>query len=193
MWSCWDKHGSQPKASVRIEFRRLKWIVPRLCGFLCTRGLYPLLAVDFAEDVLTDLALESQGTRRRMHRSRLRRWLCPKRPRYGRSATDLGDAGPSNMPAELIFACECQLDKQDPWEVLDTATDLSVHFLVVSLTTVIYPFAPVLFLMHLLVEFQMDFFQLLDRRQPQPRAGHGLPEAWMAIFQSYVYVGASPS
>ena len=30
---------------------------------------------------------------------------------------------------------------------------------------------------HLLVEFQMDLFQLLDRRQPQPRAGHGLPEA----------------
>ena len=37
---------------------RLKWIVPRLFGFLCSRGLYPLLAVDFAEDVLTDLALE---------------------------------------------------------------------------------------------------------------------------------------
>ena len=36
--------------------------------------------------------------------------------------------------------------RQEPWEVLDTATDLSVHFLVVSLTTVIYPFAPLLFL-----------------------------------------------
>ena len=57
--------------------------------------------------------------------------------------------GPSNIPAELIFACECQLDKQEPWEVLDTATDLSVHFLVVSLTTVIYPFAPLLFLAQL--------------------------------------------
>ena len=57
--------------------------------------------------------------------------------------------GPSNICAELIFACECQLDKQEPWEVLDTATDLSVHFLVVSITTVIYPFAPLLFLAQL--------------------------------------------
>ena len=45
-------------------------------------------------------------------------------------------------------------------------------------------------LRHLLVEFQMDLFQLLDRRQPPPRAGHGLPEAWMAIFQCDVYIGA---
>ena len=39
----------------------LKWIVPRLFGFLCTRGLYPLLAVDFAEDLLTDLALRAEA------------------------------------------------------------------------------------------------------------------------------------
>ena len=25
----------------------------------------------------------------------------------------------------------------------------------------------------------MDLFQLLDRRQPPPRQGHGLPEAWV--------------
>ena len=34
---------------------------------------------------------------------------------------------------------------------------------------------------HLLVEFQMDLFQLLDRRQPPPRQGHGLPEAWVLM------------
>ncbi|CAJ1339110.1 unnamed protein product [Effrenium voratum] len=170
----------------------LKWIVPRLFGFLCTRGLYPLLAVDFAEDLLTDLAMsDNEHGRRRVGRSRLRRCLCPRRPRYHRSYTDLAaDVGPSSLPAELTYACECQLDKQEPWDVLDTATDLSVHFLVVSLTTVIYPFAPLLFLAHLLVEFQMDLFALLDRRQPKPRACNGLPEAWLSIFQSYVYVGA---
>lgn len=36
----------------------------------------------------------------------------------------------------------------------------------------------------------MDLFALLDRRQPKPRACNGLPEAWLSIFQSYVYVGA---
>eukprot|EP00439_Symbiodinium_sp_Y106_P073457 s1627_g13.t2 len=177
----------------------LKWIVPRLFGFLCNRGLYPLLAVDFAEDVLTDLAMsDTELGRRRVGRSRLRRCLaslCARRApllkRWQHSATDLpGDAGPSNLPKELTAACECQLDKQEPWDVLDTATDLSVHFLVTSLTTVIYPFAPLLFLAHLVVEFQVDLFQLLDRRQPKPRFAKGLPRAWLSIFQSYVYIGA---
>ncbi len=44
-------------------------------------------------------------------------------------------------------------------------------------------------LRHLLVEFQMDLFQLLDRRQPPPRQGHGLPEAWRFVFfLVYIYL-----
>lgn len=35
------------------------------------------------------------------------------------------------------------------------------------------------------MEFQMDLFQLLDRRQPQPRAGHGLPEAQLTVADEY--------
>jgi len=90
----------------------------------------------------------------------------------------------------MTSKCEVLLDKQDPWDVLDSANDLSVHFLVTSLTTVIYPFAPLLFLAHLFVEFKMDLFRLFDRRQPKPRTCNGLPQAWIHIFQSYVYVGA---
>lgn len=48
---------SLSKVSKIFMHNLLKWIIPRLCGFLCTRGLYPLFAVDFAEDVLTDLVL----------------------------------------------------------------------------------------------------------------------------------------
>eukprot|EP00440_Ansanella_granifera_P011782 gb/GFBE01012799.1/.p1 GENE.gb/GFBE01012799.1/~~gb/GFBE01012799.1/.p1 ORF type:complete len:1127 (+),score=187.65 gb/GFBE01012799.1/:1-3381(+) len=173
----------------------LKWIVPRLCGFLCTRGLYPLLPVDFAEDLLTDLTT-SESNVSRQRRSRCRWRCCLRRSmwtarRWTRSQTELsGDPGPSALPEAVASACEKQLDKQDPWDVLDTAVDLSVHFLVTSLTTVIYPFAPLLFLAQLLVEFQMDLFQLFERRQPKPRVADGLPKAWLAIFQSYVYVGA---
>ncbi|CAE8594927.1 unnamed protein product [Polarella glacialis] len=169
----------------------LKWIVPRLCGFLCTRGLYPLLAVDFAQDLLNGFTSESDSGRRRAQQRRL---FCCRRRRdksFRRSTTDLtADIGPSALPEEVVSACELQMDKQDPWDVLDTANDLSVHFLVTSLTTVIYPFAPLLFLAQLLVEFQMDLYQVFDRRQPKPRAAQGLPGAWLAIFQSYVYVGA---
>lgn len=174
----------------------LKWFVPRLCGFLCTRGLYPLLPVDFAQDLLNDLTSRSGNRRRRrVGRTkcgfRMPRFCCCRRRRQiGRHEASPQETGPSQLPEEMTAACEVLLDKQDPWDVLDTANDLSVHFLVTSLTTVIYPFSPLLFLAHLFVEFKMDLFRLFDRRQPKPRAANGLPKAWVNIFQSYVYVGA---
>jgi len=168
----------------------IKWFVPRLCGFLCTRGLYPLFALDFVEDLLNDLTLHSNSRRRR--RVRVSRCSCCRRRKLLSSKTQLRahETGPSALPEEVTAACELQLDKEEPWDLLESANDLSVHFLVTSLTTVIYPFAPPLLLAHLLVGFQMDLFRLFDRRQPKPRAASGLPEAWLWLFQSYVYVGA---
>lgn len=174
----------------------MKWFMPRLCGFMCNRGLYPFFAFDFADGLLRGWT----GAGRRGPRSAPRRRCggrfaccrCPKRqaPSGGHTGGRTEWQGKSKLPKKVAKACEYQLDKQDPWDVLDSVSDLSVAFFVTSFTTVIYPFAPVLFLAHVLVEFQMDLVRLCDRRQPKPRVVRGLPDAWLYIFQSYVWVGA---
>jgi len=175
-----------------VVHNALKWLLPRFGGFLFMRGIYPCIMLDFARDLI-DQIFQSDGARRRVRRTRCCRRLMRRRHSQGSPAdtTVLGSAGPMGFTEEMLASCELQLDMQDPWDVLETANDLSVHFLVTSLTTVIYPFAPLLFVAHLLIEFQMDLYMLFDRRQPQPRAARGLPTAWHWIFQSYVYLGAA--
>lgn len=180
------------------------WLIPRLLGFVCMRGIYPCVVVDFAQDIASDLTASSQ---RQTHAKRALRCCCCRRRRADvkGSAMHPRRCGPASfskaplsqtnlhmkLPPAMIEACEFQLELGEPWNVLDSVNDLSVNFFVTSCTTVVYPFAPFLFLANLIILFQMDLYRLFSSRQPKPQAARGLPRAWIYIFQSYVYLAAA--
>eukprot|EP00929_Paragymnodinium_shiwhaense_P094880 TRINITY_DN5571_c0_g2_i2.p1 TRINITY_DN5571_c0_g2~~TRINITY_DN5571_c0_g2_i2.p1 ORF type:complete len:1110 (-),score=246.35 TRINITY_DN5571_c0_g2_i2:410-3739(-) len=172
----------------------MRWFMPQVCGFLCIRGLYPTVAVDFFQDLFRGFtsgssSSQSSGSQpKTVRRSRRFRWCCRRHRK--RAQTEFLYSGPSGLPETVLDHCELLLDRQDPWDVLESANFLSVHFLVTSVTMVVYPFAPLLFTAHLFFEFQMDLWGIFARRPPKPRVAAGLPKAWLVIFQSYVYVGA---
>lgn len=174
-----------------------EWFMPRLLGFICARGLYPMVVCDFFYDLCFVQCAESasQGTDKDLNDTGF------IGDEQGCSGTGCGaccgckvdDVSTRrfenrHIPDNLIQSCEMQSDRQTYFKVIDNTNELAVQFLYCNMFVMPYPGAPFLFLLNTIIEFNADLLRLFDRRRPIPTASAGLADIWATIFDAIIYM-----